>query len=163
LARHEIIEVTCDMCHAVLDPTSAKPERSFAIEGQTYRIDLCVMHANELEAVLAPFVASARTGSAARGRGRATSRRRVPRSGRRSTGPSEIRTWARANGFPNVSDRGRVPREILSAFQAAKAGSAAPTGGRGRAGGGRKAAAPRKRAGAKKAGGTRKAAAASAG
>jgi Lsr2 len=162
LARHEIIEVSCDICGAVIDTAVVKPDRSFAIDGQQYRIDLCVIHGNELDTNLSQFVAHARSGSASRSR--TTARRRTTRSGARSSGPSQIRTWARGNGFPNVSDRGRVPREILAAYQAAQGGSpAAPASGRARATRApRKAAATRKRAGARKSAAAKKASAAGA-
>jgi Lsr2 len=153
LARHEIIEVSCDICGAVIDTAVIKPDRNFAIEGQLYRIDLCVTHTNEFDNAVAQFVAHARSGSAARSR--TTARRRTTRSGARSSGPSEIRTWARANGFPNVSDRGRVPREILTAFQAAQGAPAAASPVRTRA-----IRAPRKAAPAGKRASTRRASAA---
>ena len=163
MARHEIIEVSCDICGAVIDTAITKPDRSFALDGQPYRIDLCVTHGNELDTNLSQFVAHARSGSATRSR--TTARRRTARSGTRSSGPSQIRTWARANGFANVSDRGRVPREILAAYQAAQGGSpAAPAPSRARATRAPRkaaAAATRKRAGARKSSAAKKASAAS--
>ncbi|WP_193432350.1 Lsr2 dimerization domain-containing protein [Tessaracoccus aquimaris] len=50
---------------------------------------------------------------------------RSPRGGRRGTsaraakgGTSEIRAWAKDNGF-EVSDRGRIPAGVLEAYEAA--------------------------------------------
>ncbi len=34
--------------------------------------------------------------------------------------PRQVRAWARANGF-QVSDRGRIPSEVVAAFEAANA------------------------------------------
>jgi hypothetical protein len=145
----------------VIDTAVIKPDRSFAIDGQQYRIDLCVTHGAELDNNVASFVAHARTGTATRSR--TAARRRTARSGTRSSGPSLIRTWARANGFANVSDRGRVPREILAAYQAAQGSTAATTTGRARTTRARKASPARKRATTRKSGAARKASAASAG
>jgi hypothetical protein len=150
LARHEIIEVSCDICGAVIDTAVVSADRAFAIQGQDYRIDLCVTHGNEFDNAVASFVGHARTGAAARSR--TAARRRTTRSGARSTGPSEIRTWARANGFANVSDRGRVPREILAAYQAAQGASAPASPARTRATRStRKASTTRKRGSTRKA------------
>ncbi len=120
MARHEIIEVSCDICNTVLDTAVVTPDRTFAVDGQPFHIDLCVMHTKEFDTALAPFVALARTASTRRPR--TPARRRASRSAATGGSPKEIRAWARLNGFANVSDRGRVPREVLTAWQAAQDG-----------------------------------------
>jgi hypothetical protein len=125
LARREIIEVTCDICGAVVDSAVVGP-KSFGVDGQRYTIDLCVTHINEFDKAVAPFAAKARTATA--GASRSPVRRRRSRSAGRSGDPKAIRAWARNNGFPSVSDRGRVPGEILRAWQAAQGGTAAANG-----------------------------------
>jgi hypothetical protein len=80
----------------------------FALDGQTYEIDLSTSNADKLRKALDPYV------TAGRRAGRATPR---PGAKRSQSGPSaaEIRGWARSNGF-DVPDRGRIPQEVRDAF-----------------------------------------------
>lgn len=94
-----------------LDGSDAVETVTFALDGATYEIDLSEKNANQLRDALAAYIASARRVTGRSGR----------RGGRgRSAGPSpsEIREWARENGY-DVSDRGRVSAEIRSAYEAA--------------------------------------------
>jgi hypothetical protein len=127
LARREVVEVTCDICGAGTDRKAAKSSRALTVDGKQYTIDLCATHTNELDTVVAPFVAAARRagGSGRAAPGRRPRSRPVARSARHDM--SEVRQWARANGFANVAGRGRVPREALAAWEAAHGG--APVGG----------------------------------
>jgi nucleoid-associated protein Lsr2 len=119
LARSEIVEITCDICGTTLVDPVTTADRTFGVDGQQYTIDLCPTHAAQLENALAPFAAAARRDSA-RAAGAATPARQPRRSGR--AGMRGVREWARANGFPNLSDRGRVPSEVMTAWQAAGGG-----------------------------------------
>lgn len=80
----------------------------FALDGQTYEIDLSAANAGKLRKALDPYV------SAGRRVGRVASRSGAKRA---QAGPSaaEVREWARSNGF-DVPDRGRIPQEVRSAF-----------------------------------------------
>ncbi len=96
-----------------LDGSPATETVSFALDGRAYEIDLNDKNAAKLRDALAPYVGVARSaGSTARSGGR--------RSKVTSLGPSarEIRDWARSNGH-KVPDRGRIPAEVRSAFDAA--------------------------------------------
>lgn len=94
-----------------LDGSEAEETVAFGLDGATYEIDLSAKNANQLRDALAVYIGSARrvTGRSGRrgGRGRAA-----------GPSPSEIREWARENGY-EVSDRGRVSAEIKSAYEAA--------------------------------------------
>ena len=127
MARREVVEVTCDICGSGTDRNAAKSARVLVVDGRQYTIDLCPTHTNELDNAVAPFVAAARrAGSAgAAAPGRRGGSRPATRAGRQDM--SEVRQWARANGFANVAGRGRVPRDALAAWQAAH-GVAAPAG-----------------------------------
>ncbi len=96
-----------------LDGTSAEETVTFGLDGTTYEIDLSTRNASALRDALAIYVGSARRTS-----GRQSSRRSS--RGRSASGPSpaEIREWARAQGR-EVSDRGRVPADIRTAFDIA--------------------------------------------
>jgi hypothetical protein len=93
-----------------IDQSEAEETVTFGLDGKEYAIDLNVKNARSLRDALAPYVAHARPVS---GRGR--------RSSAKSSGgpaPSEIRAWARENGF-DVPERGRVAAEVREAYAAA--------------------------------------------
>lgn len=91
---------------------------SFALDGVTYEIDLREENATKLRDSLADFVASARkTGGRAK-RGTAPATRRVVAEARTKEQTKAIREWARNNGR-NLSDRGRIPTNIIEAFEEA--------------------------------------------
>jgi len=106
-----------------LDGSDAAATVSFALDGRAYEIDLSEDNAARLRDSLASFVAAARkrSGSAA------AARRRTPKM-TASSGPrpqpldreqtAAIRAWARQNGH-QVSDRGRISKTVVDAFQAA--------------------------------------------
>lgn len=89
----------------------------FALDGKQYEIDLSHSHAGVLRDALAPFIKAARSAST-----------RSPRQARGDNkGPSStalrrhnqaVRAWAQQNGY-TVSDRGRIPAEVVSAYQSA--------------------------------------------
>ena len=107
-----------------LDGSDAAGTVSFAIDGRAYEIDLSDDNAARLRESLASFVAAARkSGGAAPGAGRraqkmttASSGLRPQRLDREQT--AAIRAWARQNGH-EVSDRGRISKTVVDAFQAA--------------------------------------------
>jgi hypothetical protein len=117
LARNVVVEVACDLCGA---DAASGADTQFAFEGQSFSIDLCAEHRDELGQALEPYV-SAAAPQAKRGRHRVAnpSRPAAPRAaGRRDPAQTgAIREWARANGF-TVSDRGRIPQEVENAYNA---------------------------------------------
>jgi Lsr2 len=104
-----------------LDGSEASGTFDFSLEGRNYQIDLSDENAAKLREALTPFIDAARkAGGRSGGRGR--SQRQTPstekpaRSSREET--QAIREWARQNGH-QVSDRGRIPKSVLEAYQAA--------------------------------------------
>ena len=94
---------------------------SFAIDGTPYEIDLSQKNATKLRAFLGLYTAAARV--AAKGGKRTThtpSEDKDTRSGYNSDQLKAIREWAGRNGF-TLSDRGRVPKNVIQAFEAANA------------------------------------------
>lgn len=90
-----------------IDGSDAEETVSFALDGREYEIDLSKANADKLRDALALYVGHARRGGGRRGRNR--------------TGgptPSDIRAWARENGF-SVPDRGRVSATVREAYLAA--------------------------------------------
>ncbi len=93
-----------------LDGSSADETVMFGLDGANYEVDLSAKNAAKLRESLAQYVA---VGRRAQTRGRRAGRGRAA-----GTNASEVREWARANGF-EVSDRGRVPAEVKTAYEAA--------------------------------------------
>lgn len=97
-----------------LDGDTADETVEFSIDGRTYEIDLSKGNAGKLRDALASYVAAARR---AGGRRRSSSAASAP--ARRPSIDREqnqaIRGWARKRGM-KVSDRGRIPAEVLDAY-----------------------------------------------
>lgn len=90
----------------------------FSLDGTAYEIDLTDANAAALRDAFAPYVSAAR--SISRGASSASApsaQRKRRRSGQ--TDYTAIRAWAKANGFA-VSERGRVPANVLEAYDAAQ-------------------------------------------
>lgn len=96
-----------------LDGSEATETVAFGLDGTSYEIDLNEANAAALREALAGYVGHARKVSGARGGAR-------KKAASTTSGPSasELRDWARSNGY-EVSDRGRVPAEVREAFDAA--------------------------------------------
>jgi hypothetical protein len=96
-----------------LDGSAADETVSFSLDGVSYEIDLSSGNAAKLRDAVAEYVGSARR---AGGRRRAATTRRASRAASSET--AEIRAWARETGHA-VSERGRIPRHIVEAYEAA--------------------------------------------
>jgi len=97
-----------------IDDGKADETVQFGLDGVSYEIDLSAKNAAKLRDVLAGYVGAARrVGPRSGGRRRGRSRS----SGDNGTA-REVREWARENGH-QVSDRGRVPGEVMEAYRAA--------------------------------------------
>jgi hypothetical protein len=99
-----------------LDGSTAEETVEFGLDGAAYQIDLSSDNAEKLRDALADFVESARRSG---GRKRAVKVAAVGRVPRVATADREqnqaIREWARKQGM-KVSDRGRIPSEVLDAY-----------------------------------------------
>jgi hypothetical protein len=100
-----------------VDGGEADETVSFALDGISYEIDVSEANAEAIREALAPWLGHAR-----RVGGRATARARSgavkSRPAAERTDLSDLRSWARDNGF-QVSDRGRVSSEVRAAYEAA--------------------------------------------
>ncbi|SKO34904.1 Protein lsr2 precursor [Mycobacteroides abscessus subsp. abscessus] len=97
-----------------LDAESRADETvEFGIDGVNYEIDLTSGHAEQLRTQIGHWTARARKV----GGGRRT-RRHTGRSGLSKEKLAQVRAWAREHGHV-VADRGRIPAELLDAFNAA--------------------------------------------
>ena len=96
-----------------LDGSPATETVSFGLDGKTYEIDLNDKNAGKLRDALAQYVGAARSVGG-------PPRRPQEPAARPTSGPSarEVRDWARSNGY-DVPDRGRIPADVRTAFDAA--------------------------------------------
>ncbi|MEU2718761.1 Lsr2 family protein [Streptomyces sp. NPDC007205] len=109
MAQKVVTVYTDDLTGTESDEVST---HRFSLNGVQYEIDLTPESYDKLDEALRPFIEKGRKTGRVKGTG---STRRAP-----ADGPSaeEVRAWARKNGY-EVNDRGRVPREIHTAFEAA--------------------------------------------
>lgn len=98
-----------------LDGSEASETVSFALDGTSYEIDLNADNAAKLRDALAVYIGHGRKVSGGGKRGG----RRAASSSNGSVSPKEIRDWARSNGY-SVPERGRIPADVRSAFEAAQ-------------------------------------------
>ena len=95
-----------------LDGGRAEETVRFGFGGADYEIDLSKKNAAAFRKQIAPFIAHARKA------GRAQPRRpgRTAASRQRS---GDIRAWAKDHGMA-VSERGRIPADVVAQYQAAQ-------------------------------------------
>ncbi|HEV7649305.1 MAG TPA: Lsr2 family protein [Actinophytocola sp.] len=102
-----------------LDGSEAEETVEFGLDGAFYEIDLSDGNAERLRDALSEYVEHARR--QAGGRKRLALRGGPGRAPRTASADREqnqaIREWARKQGM-NVSDRGRIPKEVTDAYNA---------------------------------------------
>jgi hypothetical protein len=108
VAQKVVVELLDD-----LDGSEAVETIVFALNGQSYEIDLGEKNAGKLRKVLAPFVEAGRKQG-----GSKRAKTRVPVRSGDHPNPGEVRAWAASQGI-EVAGRGRVPADIITKYQAA--------------------------------------------
>jgi hypothetical protein len=99
-----------------LDGTEGAETVSFSLDGVSYEIDLSEKNAAKLRDDFATWVGNAR--KVGRGGSSSTGRSSTRRS-RGGNDTAAIRAWAKENGY-EVSERGRISREVMDAYAAAR-------------------------------------------
>jgi hypothetical protein len=107
---------TTVVIHDDLDQSEGARTIKFGFEGKTYEIDLSPKHEEELKKALAKFIEAA-TPALPYAAGTSTRRKYGTGPVRRDT--KHIREWLRANGSPDMSDRGRIPIADMARYDAA--------------------------------------------
>jgi hypothetical protein len=117
VARKTTIVLEDDLSGDVLEQGRGETI-AFALDGQSYEIDLSEENSAQLRADLSRYVDAGRKTSAPRGgsQGRRAAASSSAGAGRKDTG--DIRAWARENGH-EVSGRGRIPSSVVEAYDAA--------------------------------------------
>lgn len=88
----------------------------FGLDGKSFEIDLSRKNADALRAFLNRYIPHARQAGKMRP-GKTSPAAPAGKSGYGSEQLKAIREWARKNGYPDLSDRGRVPRDAIEAFE----------------------------------------------
>jgi len=117
VAQKVLVEILDD-----IDGTPATQTVQFGLDGVTYEIDLSDENGAALRDEFARYVAAARRVGGRKVRvatGQSTTTSTTDRERNQ-----QIRTWANSNGY-EVSERGRLSSEVISAFEAAQAAEAA--------------------------------------
>ena len=126
MAQRTIVQLTDDLDGKPIPDGKGETIR-FGLDRTDYEIDLTDKNAKALRDTISKYVAAARrTGSGARSAG---SRRGTGGRGSAGRGGSEasrdydpkaVRAWAESQGI-EVSQRGRVPADLIARFQEANA------------------------------------------
>lgn len=112
MAQEVVVSLTDD-----LDGSAAEETIVFSLDGAGYEIDLNAKNAAALHKALEKYVRGARRSSTPPGTRRSRSAsRRSTRSA--EVDPKAVRAWAQEQGL-EVSNRGRIPAEILDRYRAA--------------------------------------------
>ncbi|HLN76902.1 MAG TPA: Lsr2 family protein [Nocardioidaceae bacterium] len=96
-----------------LDGNDASETVTFALDGVDYEIDLSEANAAVLRDALGRYIQAGRRVGGRRKKGQ-----RVAAGGEAGPSASDIRRWARENGW-DVPERGRVSAEVREAYAAA--------------------------------------------
>ncbi len=119
MAQRTIVQITDDLDGKPI-PEGKGETIWFSLDRQDYEIDLAEKNAKALRNDLAKYISGARRTA---GSTRSTGRGRAGRTGTgtaRDYDPKAVRTWAESQGI-EVSQRGRVPADLVARFQAANA------------------------------------------
>lgn len=123
MAQRTIVQLTDDLDGKSIPDGKGETIR-FGLDRQDYEIDLTDKNAKALRDAFATYIGAARraAGTArAIGGNRATSGGRSSRTGAatsRDYDPKAVRAWAESQGI-EVSQRGRVPADVVARFQEA--------------------------------------------
>ena len=109
MAQKVSVSYACDYDSKEI-PQGQHRLRRFSVDGREYEIDLCLKHSERFDEAVGRFASHARKPTA-----------RVARSKRRTAAhrkhSAQVRAWAKANGF-TVSERGRIPADVVSKYDA---------------------------------------------
>ena len=108
MAKRTTVTVTDD-----LDGSANAEEVTFALNGESWSIDLSAKNRTALKKALKPYIAKAT--KQGRRRPLSSSRRSPGRASR--TDLAAVREWAKKNGH-QVSDRGRISAAVQQAYEA---------------------------------------------
>ena len=109
MAQKVSVTFACDYDSKVITDGEHQT-RAFSLDGRDYEIDLCEKHSQKFDEALRRFADKARKVT-----GRVTRTKRRTAAHRRHS--AEVRAWAKRNGIA-VSDRGRIPAQVIEKYEA---------------------------------------------
>ena len=109
MAKKTVIKIVDDIDGAELDEFETV---QWSLDGKNYEFDTSPEHAEEFRNLVATYVAVSRS------LGRTSGRRSTAAASKPATNTRAVRQWANENGHP-VSDRGRIPADVIAAYEAA--------------------------------------------
>ena len=118
MAQRTIVQLTDDLDGKPIADGQGETVR-FGLDRQDYEIDLADKNARAMRDAMSKYVAAARRVSASRAGGRSRGAGRSAAASR-DYDPKAVRAWAESQGI-EVSQRGRVPADLVAKFQAAHA------------------------------------------
>ena len=115
MAQRTIVQLSDDLDGKPIRDGKGETIR-FSLDRTDYEIDLADKNAKALRDTLAKYISAARRAGAGT---RSTGRGRARRAGTaRDYDPKAVRAWAESQGI-QVSQRGRVPADLVAKYQAA--------------------------------------------
>jgi hypothetical protein len=118
MAQHTIVQLTDDLDGKPIRDGKGETIR-FSLDRTDYEIDLADKNAKALRDTFAKYLSAARrTGAGTRGAGRGRARGTAAAREARGYDPKAVRAWAESQGI-QVSQRGRVPADLVAKFLAA--------------------------------------------
>ena len=114
MAQRTVIQLTDDLDGRPISNDKGETIR-FGLDRQDYEIDLAEKNAKAMRDALGKYVSAARRAGGRSGRGRGA---RAAGGASRDYDPKAVRVWAESQGI-EVSQRGRVPAELVARFQEA--------------------------------------------
>jgi hypothetical protein len=119
MAKRTVVQLTDDLDGKPIPDGKGETIR-FSLDRQDYEIDLTEKNAKALRDAIGKYVSAARrTAGGGRGTGRGRSARAATAASREYD-PKAVRAWAESQGL-EVSQRGRVPSDLVAKFRAANA------------------------------------------
>ncbi|GAA1888532.1 histone-like nucleoid-structuring protein Lsr2 [Williamsia serinedens] len=115
MAKKQIVQFIDDIDGKVLEEFETV---RWSLDGKQYEFDTSPKHAQQFRDSLTKYVEASRAVSGNRGGRRAAAATSGTGGTRSKEQTQAIRDWANSNGF-EVSDRGRIPINVVEAFEAA--------------------------------------------
>jgi hypothetical protein len=109
VAQKVSVTFACDYDQKLI-PDGQHHARRFSLDGRDYEIDLCAKHSQKFDDVVGRYAEHARRASTRGGR----TKRRTTAHRQHS---AAIRSWAKESGI-EVSDRGRIPADVVASYEA---------------------------------------------
>lgn len=118
VAQRTVVQLTDDLDGKAIPDGKGETVR-FGLDSQDYEIDLGEKNAKALRDIVAKYVdAGRRVGGGSRGGRSRSSSSSSSASRTRDYDPKAVRAWAESQGL-EVSQRGRVPSDLVTKFQEA--------------------------------------------